>query len=140
MAAASAMVFFVLLTLLALVSAANPEAMASPSWMDWISPRYVYIACFILYNVYSLLVGGGSPEDKAFSEKFLAENKANTRCFAPATATATHYLPHLAHATMRADAARIGHRVRSLTRATIAAPRRPLRQTKSSQAGQRLCN
>ena len=69
MAAASAMVFV-------LVSAANPEAMASPSWMDWISPRYVFIACFILYNVYSLLVGGGSPEDKAFSEKFLAENKA----------------------------------------------------------------
>jgi FKBP-type peptidyl-prolyl cis-trans isomerase len=45
------------------------------SWQDWLTPTTGLMACFLLYQLYSLFGGGSDPEAKAFGEKFLAENK-----------------------------------------------------------------
>ena len=48
------------------------------SWQDWITPNTGIIACFVLYQLYSLFGGGGggaSPESKQFDAKFQAANK-----------------------------------------------------------------
>ena len=50
---------------------------ADSSWQAWITPKNIAIAAYLLYRLYSKFGGGGgSPEDKVFGEKFLAENKA----------------------------------------------------------------
>ena len=62
--------------LVGLASATDADtSVAAAAWQDYLTVRNVLIACFILYRLYSSLGGGGSPETKAFSEKFLAENK-----------------------------------------------------------------
>jgi len=48
------------------------------SWRDWLTPNVGLMVCLALYQMYSVFGrgggGGGSPEGKAFDEKFLAEN------------------------------------------------------------------
>ena len=62
--------------LVGLASATDADtSVAAAAWQDYLTVRNVLIACFVLYRLYSSLGGGGSPETKAFSEKFLAENK-----------------------------------------------------------------
>ena len=75
---------FLFFTLVSLASAADPEGETSRGpalrWLDqnadWVKPKHLLLACYILYKLYSTFGGGGaSPEDIAFSKNFLENNK-----------------------------------------------------------------